>query len=66
MLQELTYGRLENEFYNRKPEENDLVICVKKNQILLPHPIRCEENTGNWIHIDTRSDGFRAITWFKG
>jgi NAD+ diphosphatase len=35
MLQELTYGRLENEFYNRKPEENDLVICVKKNQILL-------------------------------
>ena len=35
MLQDLTYGRLENEFYNRKPEENDLVICVKKNQILL-------------------------------
>lgn len=35
MLQELTYGRLENEFYNRKPEENDLVICIKKNQILL-------------------------------
>ncbi len=35
MLQELTYGRLENEFYNRKAEENDLVICVKKNQILL-------------------------------
>jgi hypothetical protein len=39
---------------------------LKKNQILLPYPIRCEENTGNWIHIDTRSDGFRAITWFKG
>lgn len=39
---------------------------LKKNQILLPHAIRCEENTDGWIHIDTRSDGFRAITWFKG
>ena len=39
---------------------------LKKNQILLPHPIRVEENTGDWIHIDSRSDGFRAITWFKG
>jgi hypothetical protein len=39
---------------------------LKKNQILLPHPIRIEENTDGWVHIDVRSDGFRAITWFKG
>ena len=39
---------------------------LKDNQILLPYPIRVEENTVDWIHIDTRSDGFRQITWFKG
>ena len=39
---------------------------LKKNQILLPRPIRVEENTDGWVHIDVRSDGFRAITWFKG
>ena len=35
MLQELTYGRLENEFYDKKPSESDLVICVNNNQILV-------------------------------
>lgn len=38
---------------------------IKDNQILLPHPIRLEDDV-NWVHLDTRSDGFRAITWFKG
>ena len=38
---------------------------IKDNQILLPHPIRLEEDV-NWVHLDVRSDGFRAITWFKG
>ena len=37
-----------------------------ENQNHLPHPLRIEENTGNWIHIDSRSDGMRMITWFKG
>ena len=38
---------------------------IKNNQILLSHPIRLEEDV-NWVHLDVRSDGFRAITWFKG
>lgn len=38
---------------------------INDNQILLPHPIRLEEDV-NWVHLDVRSDGFRAITWFKG
>lgn len=37
---------------------------IKDNQILLPHPIRIETDV-NWVHIDTRSDGFRQITYFK-
>ena len=40
---------------------------IVDNRILLPHPIRLEEPDGiNRVHLDTRSDGFRAITWFKG
>ena len=35
MLQDLTYGRLENEFYDREATEQDLVICVWKNRILV-------------------------------
>lgn len=38
---------------------------IKGNQIFLPYPIRLEEGV-NWVHLDVRSDGFRAITWFKG
>ena len=41
MLQELELGRLENEFYNIQPQDDDLVICVKDNQILV---YRTEEN----------------------
>lgn len=40
---------------------------IVDNQILLPHPIRLEEPDGiNRVHLDTRTDGFRQITWFKG
>ena len=40
---------------------------IVNNQILLPHPIRLEEPDGvNRVHLDTRTDGFRQITWFKG
>lgn len=35
MLQELSYGKLENEFHNRKPQPEDLVICFQNHQILL-------------------------------
>jgi len=37
---------------------------IKDNQILLPHPIRIETDV-DWVHLDTRSDGFRQITYFK-
>ena len=35
MLQDLAFGRLENEFYHPEPGENDLVICVRAGGILL-------------------------------
>lgn len=40
MLQDLSFGRLENEFRNRQPVAGDVVICVQKNKIL----VRRDEN----------------------
>lgn len=45
----------------------DVHKWINDNKILLPHPIRLEEFDGvNRVHIDTRSDGMHAITYFKG
>lgn len=35
MLQDLHAGRLENEFRNKQPKEQDIVLCVQKNRILV-------------------------------
>ena len=35
MLQDLSYGKLENEFHNLQPNPEDLLICFQNNQILL-------------------------------
>ena len=34
MLQELEFGRLENEFYDKLAASEDLVVCIKNNQVL--------------------------------
>ena len=35
MLQDLSVGKLENEFYDLQPKGEDLVICFQNNQVLL-------------------------------
>ena len=35
MLQDISFGRLENEFYNLGPQPEDIVICFQNQQILL-------------------------------
>lgn len=35
MLQDLEYGRLENEFRNVHPEETDVVVCFQGNNLLM-------------------------------
>ena len=42
MLQDLSFGKLENEFQNLQPGAEDLLICFQNNQILLK---REEDNT---------------------
>lgn len=37
MLQDLSFGRLENEFYNLAPQPGDFVLCFQNHQILLKH-----------------------------
>jgi len=40
---------------------------LDKSKILLPCPIRleCRESAPTWMHLDVRSDGMHAITYFK-
>ena len=45
MLQDLDYGRLENEFRNIDPVPGDMVVCISRNHIL----VRREE--GNVVHL---------------
>jgi len=35
MLQDLTFGRLENAFHDQLPDSEDIVICFHKNEIML-------------------------------
>ena len=35
MLQDLTFGKLENEFRNVSPEDGDLAVCIRGTGILL-------------------------------
>lgn len=38
---------------------------IVDNKIFLPHPIRLESDV-NWVHLDVRTDGMHAVTFFKG
>jgi len=35
MLQDLTFGRLENEYRSCSPKDTDAVVCIRENEILL-------------------------------
>jgi len=45
MLQDLSYGRLENEFQNIAPRPEDFVICFQNHRILMK---RDKDNTGSF------------------
>lgn len=38
---------------------------IVNNKILLPHAVRLESDV-NWVHLDVRTDGMQAVTFFKG
>ena len=42
MLQDLSFGKLENEFQNLQPDCNDIVVCVNDNSVLIKR-----DETGN-------------------
>ena len=35
MLQDLSFGRLENEFHNEQPADGDVVVCIRDGDILI-------------------------------
>lgn len=44
----------------------DVRNWIKDNQILLPYPIRLEQDV-TWVHMDMRNDGTRGkVVYFKG
>lgn len=69
MLQDLSIGKLENEFYNLEPKADDLVICFQKNQVLLkcveegdflfPTVAEVSPLAENWNHWF--AEGFRYV-----
>ena len=68
MLQDLSYGKLENEFRDLQPHAEDLVICFQNNQILLkreenaiilPTVAEAETWAGGWKAWFT--EGFRYV-----
>ena len=60
MLQDLTYGRLENEFYNKKETDDDFVICIHNNQILVK---RTEEFQVSFPTVASVRCWAEANTW---
>ena len=74
MLQDLSSGRLENEFRNLQPQADDIVLCFQNQQMLLrktseggnAFPVFSEaftwaENWSSWF-----ADGFRYVFRMKG
>lgn len=62
MLQDLTFGKLENEFRLLQPQDQDLVVCIRENGILLArdetdhlhfptcHQVMTWARDGKWKH----------------
>ena len=57
MIQDLEYGKLENEFRNIQPQSSDTVICIRGNQVLYK---RCADDT---LEFPTVS---RVLEWSSG
>lgn len=57
MLQDLDYGRLENEFRIMSPAEGDTVVCFRKNQVLI-----CRNKAGE-LRLPTHKE---VLAWAEG
>lgn len=60
MLQDLSFGKLENEFHIKQPQTEDILVCVRQNHVLLQRqadntlllPTVRDVNTALWDHWD--------------
>lgn len=62
MLQDLTSGRLENEFRNRKPQAEDIVLCFQNQQMLLKSSADGISEFPTCLEVSQWIDGW--TTWF--
>ena len=72
MLQDLDFGKLENEFYSKEPTGEDILICMAGDQVLIRRyaddtlelPTVGQVNTALWEHWD--GDPYRYIFRMQG
>ena len=74
MLQDLSFGKLENEFYNLEPQPEDFLLCFQNHQILLkqqenasvsiPTVAEAEAWTTDWHSWSP--EGFRYVFRMQG
>lgn len=63
MLQDLSYGRLENEFHNQQPTDQDIVICIQNGNILLKREITDELFLPDFSQVKKWSEDSSWQSW---
>ena len=61
MLQDLDYGRLENEFRNVYPAEGDTVVCFRGNMALVNRNENNELRLPTYVRESLKKDNFEIV-----
>ena len=64
MLQDLDFGRLENEFRNAEPTENDIVVCFRGSDILINRNENNELTLPAYKDVQKWADAETWKNWF--
>lgn len=63
MLQDLDYGRLENEFYDKTPREQDIVFCFHSASVLIYREGDSGIRYPSYVEIKKLAEDFQWKTW---
>jgi len=63
MLQDLSRGRLENEFHNQQPTEEDIIICFSGNDVLIRRDPSDELHLPQLAEVEKWAKSYEWNTW---
>lgn len=63
MLQDLEFGRLENEFRSMEPTENDVIVCFRDNEILINRNDNNELQLPTYKNVRQWADDHAWTSW---